>query len=277
MDFTLFKEIKGKLDRKRLKLVDLVEENKTIYIASHNKKEDVVFYKGTVYNPETTETRVFYVPLTFTFWDELNNLLYTGWESSYIEVILRIYDEELEKLMDAKETLFQLGYDLEEYLMDNSDSGVNEVSKTIMVESGILTELLTIVENVQTKEQYEEQVIKLALKYGLDVSFSNEDDSFNLGDLKDSRTPSGVLEVFTNYMMYKIKDKVTQKQGSFINHLVRSMDVIYNTYHIEQKTNLLSPYQLVIPYSKEAIDELMVKLENINNQYMLAKEEILSI
>lgn len=277
MDFTLFKEIKGKLDRKRLKLVDLVEENKTIYIASHNKKEDVVFYKGTVYNPETTETRVFYVPLTFTFWDELNNLLYTGWESSYIEVILRIYDEELEKLMDAKETLFQLGYDLEEYLLDNSDSGVNEVSKTIMVESGILTELLTIVENVQTKEQYEEQVIKLALKYGLDVSFSNEDDSFNLGDLKDSRTPSGVLEVFTNYMMYKIKDKVTQKQGSFINHLVRSMDVIYNTYHIEQKTNLLSPYQVVIPYSKEAIDELMVKLENINNQYMLAKEEILSI
>lgn len=277
MDFTLFKEIKGKLDRKRLKLVDLVEENKNIYIASHNKKEDVVFYKGTVYNPETTETRVFYVPLTFTFWDELNNLLYTGWESSYIEVILRIYDEELEKVMDAKETLFQLGYDLEEYLLDNSDSGVNEVSKTIMVESGILTELLTIVENVQTEDQYEEQVIKLASKYGLDVSFSNEDDSFNLGDLKDSRTPSGVLAVFTNFMMYKIKDKITQKQGSFITHLVRSMDVIYNTYHIEQKTNLLSPYQLVIPYSKEAIDELLLKLENINNQYMLAKEEILSI
>lgn len=277
MDFTLFKEIKGKLDRKRLKLIDLVEENKTVYIASHNKKEDIVFYKGTVYNPETTETRVFYVPLTFTFWDELNNLLYTGWESSYIEVILRIYDEELERLMDAKETLFQLGYDLEEYLMDNSDSGVNEVSKTIMVESGILTELLTIVENVQTEDQYEEQVIKLASKYGLDVSFSNEDESFNLGDLKDSRTPSGVLAVFTNFMMYKIKDKITQKQGSFITHLVRSMDVIYNTYHIEQKTNLLSPYQLVIPYSKEAIDELMLKLENINNQYMLAKEEILSI
>lgn len=277
MDFKLFKEIKGKLDRKRLKLIDLVEENKTVYIASHNKKEDVVFYKGTVYNPETTETRVFYVPLTFTFWDELNNLLYTGWESSYIEVILRIYDEELEKVMDAKETLFQLGYDLEEYLLDNSDSGVNEVSKTIMVESGILTELLTIVENVQTEDQYEEQVIKLASKYGLDVSFSNEDDSFNLGDLKDSRTPSGVLAVFTNFMMYKIKDKITQKQGSFITHLVRSMDVIYNTYHIEQKTNLLSPYQLVIPYSKEAIDELMLKLENINNQYMLAKEEILSI
>lgn len=277
MDFTLFKEIKGKLDRKRLKLIDLVEENKTVYIASHNKKEDIVFYKGTVYNPETTETRVFYVPLTFTFWDELNNLLYTGWESSYIEVILRIYDEELEKVMDAKETLFQLGYDLEEYLLDNSDSGVNEVSKTIMVESGILTELLTIVENVQTEDQYEEQVIKLASKYGLEVSFSNEDDSFNLGDLKDSRTPSGVLAVFTNFMMYKIKDKITQKQGSFITHLVRSMDVIYNTYHIEQKTNLLSPYQLVIPYSKEAIDELMLKLENINNQYMLAKEEILSI
>lgn len=277
MDFKLFKEIKGKLDRKRLKLIDLVEENKNIYIASHNKKEDVVFYKGTVYNPETTETRVFYVPLTFTFWDELNNLLYTGWESSYIEVILRIYDEELEKVMDAKETLFQLGYDLEEYLLDNSDSGVNEVSKTIMVESGILTELLTIVENVQTEDQYEEQVIKLASKYGLDVSFSNEDDSFNLGDLKDSRTPSGVLAVFTNFMMYKIKDKITQKQGSFITHLVRSMDVIYNTYHIEQKTNLLSPYQLVIPYSKEAIDELLLKLENINNQYMLAKEEILSI
>lgn len=277
MDFKLFKEIKGKLDRKRLKLIDLVEENKTVYIASHNKKEDVVFYKGTVYNPETTETRVFYVPLTFTFWDELNNLLYTGWESSYIEVILRIYDEELEKVMDAKETLFQLGYDLEEYLLDNSDSGVNEVSKTIMVESGILTELLTIVENVQTEDQYEEQVIKLASKYGLDVSFSNEDDSFNLGDLKDSRTPSGVLAVFTNFMMYKIKDKITQKQGSFITHLVRSMDVIYNTYHIEQKTNLLSPYLLVIPYSKEAIDELMLKLENINNQYMLAKEEILSI
>lgn len=277
MDFKLFKEIKGKLDRERLKLIDLVEENKTVYIASHNKKEDIVFYKGTVYNPETTETRVFYVPLTFTFWDELNNLLYTGWESSYIEVILRIYDEELEKVMDAKETLFQLGYDLEEYLLDNSDSGVNEVSKTIMVESGILTELLTIVENVQTEDQYEEQVIKLASKYGLDVSFSNEDDSFNLGDLKDSRTPSGVLAVFTNFMMYKIKDKITQKQGSFITHLVRSMDVIYNTYHIEQKTNLLSPYQLVIPYSKEAIDELMLKLENINNQYMLAKEEILSI
>lgn len=277
MDFTLFKEIKGKLDRKRLKLIDLVEENKTVYIASHNKKEDIVFYKGTVYNPETTETRVFYVPLTFTFWDELNNLLYTGWESSYIEVILRIYDEELERLMDAKETLFQLGYDLEEYLMDNSDSGVNEVSKTIMVESGILTELLTIVENVQTEDQYEEQVIKLASKYGLDVSFSNEDESFNLGDLKDSRTPSGVLAVFINFMMYKIKDKIKQKQGSFITHLVRSMDVIYNTYHIEQKTNLLSPYQLVIPYSKEAIDELMLKLENINNQYMLAKEEILSI
>lgn len=277
MDFKLFKEIKGKLDRKRLKLIDLVEENKTVYIASHNKKEDVVFYKGTVYNPETTETRVFYVPLTFTFWDELNNLLYTGWESSYIEVILRIYDEELEKVMDAKETLFQLGYDLEEYLLDNSDSGVNEVSKTIMVESGILTELLTIVENVQTEDQYEEQVIKLASKYGLDVSFSNEDASFNLGDLKDSRTPSGVLAVFTNFMMYKIKDKITQKQGSFITHLVRSMDVIYNTYHIEQKTNLLSPYLLVIPYSKEAIDELMLKLENINNQYMLAKEEILSI
>lgn len=277
MDFKLFKEIKGKLDRERLKLIDLVEENKTVYIASHNKKEDIVFYKGTVYNPKTTETRVFYVPLTFTFWDELNNLLYTGWESSYIEVILRIYDEELEKVMDAKETLFQLGYDLEEYLLDNSDSGVNEVSKTIMVESGILTELLTIVENVQTEDQYEEQVIKLASKYGLDVSFSNEDDSFNLGDLKDSRTPSGVLAVFTNFMMYKIKDKITQKQGSFITHLVRSMDVIYNTYHIEQKTNLLSPYQLVIPYSKEAIDELMLKLENINNQYMLAKEEVLSI
>lgn len=276
MDFKLFKEIKGKLDRERLTLVDLVEEKKTIYIASHNKKEDIVFYKGTVYNPKTTETKVFYVPLTFTFWEELNKLLYTGWESSYIEVILSIYDKEIEKILYDREDLFQLGYDLDEYLGNGTDSGMNEVVKMILVSSDILKELLTIVENVQTKDKYEEQVITLANNYGLDVYFDHADNSFNLGSIKESGTPSGVLNVFSRCIAVTIQNKVNQNQGSLIHHLVSRMDSIYKTYNIEQPTNSKNA-QFIIPYSRVAIDLLMSELDNINNTYTLAKEELLSI